>query len=149
MIVNASTECKCRYRNKAVKRHSGLHLFQVLCESSGCCSPTRTAPAFPERDTHPLMMKIEGITLSCQPIKLIFKGTALKRHSKIKLWYEVSPVSLHIGNLHKHWDIQPSKIRTDFFFFNWGGGTRGRALSSTMGNPITCRWKIVSIVLPQ
>lgn len=85
MVVKASVECKFWCRNKAVKRHSGLHLFQVLCGSSSCCTSVRTASPLRERRTYPLMIRSEGITLSCQPIKLISKDTALKRSREIKL----------------------------------------------------------------
>ena len=140
MVVKASVECKFWCRNKAVKRHSGLYLFQVSCGSSSCCSSVRTASPLRERCTYPrIMIRREGITLSCQPIKLISKDTALKRPREIKLWLGISPVSLHVGNLHKHL-IQPTKIRTNFFF-NWGRRSRGPALNTTMCNLITCRWE--------
>lgn len=139
MIVNASFEWEFRYRNKAVKRHFGLHLFQVLCRSSGCCSSIRTAPPLRERRTHPLMIRSEGITLPCQPIKLIPGDTALKRPRETKFWHKISPVSLHVRNLHKHSAIQPSKIRINVFYL--GGDQGGVALSPTMGNLITGGWK--------
>lgn len=140
MVVNASVECKFSCRNKAIKRHSSLHLFQVLCGSSSCCSSAWTASPLHEWRTHPLMIRSEGITLSGQPIKLISKDTALKRPREIKLWLGISPVSLLAGNLYKHLNIQPTKIWTNFFF-NWGRWSRGPALNTTMCNLITYRWE--------
>ena len=53
-------------------------------------------------------------------MKLMFKDTVLKTPREKKLWHRISPVSFHDRKLHKHLDVQPSKIRTNIFY-NWGG----------------------------